>query len=149
MKKIYFDMDGTIAALFYVKNWREQVTDHNAEPFRVCKPLLSVTALSEQINRLQTEGYTIGVITYATMEEDNTSEWFNEVKEAKLFWLKKWLGKVTFDEVHIVSHNIPKYSLGEGILFDDSRKNREEWNSAKTENIAYAPKQIFEILKSL
>ena len=41
MKKVYLDMDGTIANLYAITNWLERLTNEDTSIFKECKPLIS------------------------------------------------------------------------------------------------------------
>ena len=147
MRAVYFDMDGTIADLFGIENWLEYLEKGITKPYREAKPLVNMRELGKEIHRLQSLGYKVGVITW--LSGCGTDEYNRRVKITKENWLKNHIGSVTFDEIHIVKYGTPKSSLGNGILFDDSEKNREEWDNANSENLAFDVYNIIEVLKSL
>jgi hypothetical protein len=142
MKKIYFDMDGTIADLYGVDGWLEYITNGNPFPYENAKPMVNMSRLARRLNALQKEGCEICVISW--LAKTSTSEYDELVKRAKLEWLAKHLASVKFDEIHIVAYGTPKHTLGEGILFDDEIGNREGWGEG-----AYTPEEIFEVLRGL
>ena len=142
MKKIYFDMDGTIADLYGVEGWLEYITNGNPFPYENAKPMVNMSRLARRLNALQKEGCEICVISW--LAKTSTSEYDELVKRAKLEWLAKHLASVKFDEIHIVAYGTPKHSIGEGILFDDEIGNREGWGEG-----AYTPNEIFEVLRGL
>ena len=142
MKKIYFDMDGTIADLYGVKGWLEYITNGNPFPYENAKPMVNMSRLARRLNTLQKEGCEICVISW--LAKTSTSEYDELVKRAKLEWLAKHLASVKFDEIHIVAYGTPKHTLGEGILFDDEMPNREGWGEG-----AYSPEEIFEVLRAI
>lgn len=141
-KKIYFDMDGTIADLYGVAGWLEDLRASNTRPYEEAKPLVDMDRLADNLNRLQADGYEIGIISW--LSKSGTEEYNQAVALAKLVWLGKHLKTVTFDEIHIVAHGTPKETLGRGILFDDEAPNRKNWGDG-----AYEPKNIFQVLKNL
>lgn len=142
MKKIYFDMDGTIADLYGVEGWLEYITNGNPFPYENAKPMVNMSRLARRLNALQKEGCEICVISW--LAKTSTSEYDELVKRAKLEWLAKHLASVKFDEIHIVAYGTPKHTLGEGILFDDEIGNREGWGEG-----AYSPEEIFEVLRAI
>ena len=147
MKAIYFDMDGTIADLFSVENWLQYLEKGITKPYREAKPLVDMREFGKEVHRLQNLGYKIGIITW--LSGCGTDEYNRRVKTTKENWLKNHIGSVIFDEIHIVKYGTPKSSLGNGILFDDSKENRKEWDSANSENLAFDVYNIIEVLKSL
>ena len=142
MKKIYFDMDGTIANLYGVEGWLEHLRASSPMPYAIAKPMVNMQALARRLNNLQKRGYTIGVISW--LSKTGTPEYNALVTETKRTWLRKHLASVRFDEIHIVAYGTPKSTLGKGILFDDELRNREEWGEG-----AYLPEEIFTILGEL
>ena len=144
-KAIYFDMDGTIAALFYVKGWKEAIENNDATPYRAAKPLFKAEEMREAIARLKKLGYTIGIITYVAY--GCTNAFAEEIKQAKSEWLDKYFPYA--DEVHMVSHDIPKHEVAEihnSILVDDAKANREAWTWGDTIN-AYRANLVAELNK--
>lgn len=141
-KAIYFDMDGTIANLYGVENWLDYLIKGDATPYEIAKPLFNMSALARVLNRLQREGYTIGIISW--LSKNSTAEYDRLVTQAKLNWLNKHLKSVKFDSVQIVAYGTPKYTLGRGILFDDEIGNRTAWGEG-----AFDVDNILGVLKSL
>lgn len=146
-KAIYFDMDGTIADLYGVKNWLSYLIERNPLPYEIAKPLIRLSALARKLNKLQALGWKIGVVSWLS-KEDNP-DYNKVVTEAKKMWLKKHLASVHFDDVKIVSYGIPKSTVVNeiGILFDDEERNRIEWNNAGGN--AYDVNNILEVLGGL
>ena len=140
--KIFFDMDGTIADLYGVEGWLADLVNGNPRPYAEAKPLINMQRLARRLNLLQKAGYEIGVISWLSKNSDKAYD--VKVTEAKLAWLGKHLASVHFDEIHIVAYGTPKKTLGNGILFDDEKPNRENWGTG-----AYEPKDIFEVLAEL
>ena len=141
-KKIYFDMDGTIADLYGVEGWLADLVAENTRPYALAKPMVNMSRLARRLNTLQKAGYEIGVITW--LSKNGTDNYNKAVTEVKMAWLKKHLASVQFNELHMVAYGTPKQTLGKGILFDDELPNREKWGEG-----AYEPKDIFEILGGL
>lgn len=145
-KAIYFDMDGTIADFYGVPHWLEYLCESNPHPYEVAAPLLNMSLLARLLNRLQREGWHIGIVSWTS--KTGTAE-FNEATTAiKMRWLNQHLHSVKWDEVVIVPYGTPKQTVVrfavEGILFDDEGQNREAWTGT-----AYDVENIIEILKSL
>ena len=142
MKIINFDMDGTIADLYGVKNWLSDLTNSNPRPYIVAKPLLNMSALARVLNRLKKSGYMINVISW--LSKNSTPEYDKAVTSAKRQWLRKHLKSVQFDNIYIVPYGTPKQTISNGILFDDESQNRENWNGQ-----AFDVDSILDILKGL
>lgn len=141
MKKIWFDMDGTIADLYGVENWLPMLIDEDPTPYEIARPLVNLSRLARYLNRLQKMGFKIGVISW--LSKTSTPEYDALVASAKMFWLGHHLPSVKWDEIKIVPYGTNKWkTCGGGFLFDDEARNREAWESGA----AYEPNQIFEIL---
>ena len=128
MNAIYLDMDGTIAALYAVPYWLKMLRAENPAPYIQAEPLVRLSALARHLNRLQRNGYIIGIISWGSKHA--TPEYDEAVAEAKNFWLNKHLPSVKFDEIHIVPYGTPKSTVAKeknGYLFDDEENNRAEW----------------------
>jgi beta-phosphoglucomutase-like phosphatase (HAD superfamily) len=144
-KAIYFDMDGTIADFYGVPNWLECLDKHDATPYECAKPLMNMSRLARQLNRLQAKGWHIGIVSW--LSRTGTEEFNTQVTIAKVQWLKTHLHSVHWNEIVIVPYGIPKHEqvqYAEGILFDDECRNRENWIGT-----AYDVDNIFAILKGL
>lgn len=145
MKAIYFDMDGTIADLYSVENWLDDLINKNTRPYEEAKVMVRMTSLARILNRLQRQGYIIGIVSW--LAKNSNTEYDQRVKQAKLEWLIKHLPSVHWDEIHIVRYGTPKQTIveyNEGILFDDEEQNRTNWTGT-----AYDVHNIIEILKGL
>jgi phosphoglycolate phosphatase-like HAD superfamily hydrolase len=142
---IFFDMDGTIADLYGVDNWLDYLIASDILPYAIAKPLLKLNSLARILNRLQREGYRIGIISW--LSKSGTEEYNNAVTETKKNWLKKHLASVHFDEINIVKYGTPKQMFARtenDILFDDEEKNRDNWTGK-----AFDVNAILEILKGM
>ena len=125
---IWFDMDGTIADLYGVENWLPMVRANDPTPYLIARPLVNLSALARMLNKLQKQGYEIGVISWTS--KTGTPEYNAAVTAAKYAWLSKHLPSVDFDEIHVVPYGTPKQVFAHSdndILFDDEAKNRENW----------------------
>ena len=145
MVMIWFDMDGTIANLYGVDNWLPMLREYNPAPYAEAEVMLNMSLLARYLNKLQTVGYGIGIISW--LSKNSTAEYDEAVTAAKLSWLNQHLKSVDFDEIHIVEYGTPKTAFretDEDILFDDEERNREEWGDD-----SYLPDDIIEQLKNL
>ena len=145
MTTIFFDMDGTIADLYGVEGWLDCLIASDTLPYEIAKPLVRLSALARILNRLQKQGYRIGIISW--LSKSGSAEYNEAVTEAKLEWLSKHLASVNFDEINIVPYGTPKQNFSKSasdILFDDEAKNRQNWNGQ-----AFDVNNIIEILKGM
>lgn len=142
---IYLDMDGTIASLYEVDGWLDDLEHFRTRPYDEAKPMHNMSVLARTLNKVQKQGTQIGIISW--LSKTATEDYNNAVIMSKRKWLKKHLKSVSFDEIHIVEYGTPKsaVALDCGILFDDEERNRNEWSKGN----AYPPEKIFEILKQI
>ncbi len=140
MKNIYFDMDGTIANLYGVNGWLDDILNESVRPYVEAKPLVNMNSLARVLNHLVRNGYTVNVISWTA--KNGSNEYNEAVAEAKRRWLAKHLGSVKFENVFVVPYGTPKQNYGYGVLFDDEKPNRDNWNGE-----AFDEKNILEILK--
>ena len=141
-KKIWFDMDGTIANLYAVEGWLPMLRAYDPTPYAQAEPMVNMSALARLLHKAQRLGYEIGIISWLSKEP--TAEYNVAVTQAKIEWLEMHLPSVEWNEIHIVAYGTPKHELCEGILFDDEEHNRTEWGEG-----AYEPCEIMEFLRGL
>ena len=142
---INFDLDGTIADLYGVENWLPMLIAHDETPYVIAPPLLRLCTLARMLNRLQTKGYEIGIISWLC--KNGTEDYNNRVTKTKIKWLKQHLPSVVWDSIVIVPYGTPKenYCFTENdILFDDELPNRQNWTGQ-----AYDVQNIINVLKTL
>ena len=144
IKAIYFDMDGTIADLYGVEGWLDDLIAENTRPYAEAKPLLNLSLLARYIHKAQKMGYIVGVISW--LSKSGTPEYNKAVTEVKKEWLAKHLPSVEWDEIHIVEYGTPKSTCRTcpGILFDDEERNLNEWGAG-----AIIASNLLEVLRNL
>ena len=142
-KEIWFDMDGTIANLYGVDGWLADLIAENTRPYEEAAVMLNFSLLARLLNRLQAQGWKIGIISWTSK---SGSEPYNMAVEiVKRAWLARHLPSVEWDEIKVVRYGTNKYiTCGGGILFDDEEGNRNAW-----EDEAHEPSEIIEVLKNL
>ena len=127
-KAIYFDMDGTLANLYGVDDWLNKLRTYDATPYTEASVLLNMQALAHRLNKLQENGYTIGIISW--LSKESTTAYDIAATAMKMAWLEKHLRSVKWDEIHIVAYGKRKSKLAQvkdGYLFDDNESVRREW----------------------
>ena len=137
-KYLAFDMDGTIADLYAVDGWLEDLRAYNPNPYRVAEPMWDMEELRIALNEIQQIGIKVVVITW--MSKDSTKEYDMAVRQAKLEWLEK-MG-FPYDFFHCVKYGttkantIRKYmEINEtAILIDDNDRVRNGWSLGETIN---------------
>lgn len=140
-KAIWFDMDGTIADLYGVENWLDYLLKEDTTPYEVAKGM-NLAQIARQLNRLIALGWTVNIVSWASKKA--TAEYEQRIAEAKINWLNRHLPSVKFTDIQILPYGTPKSTVGTGILFDDEKQNRDNWNG-----IAYDVQNISTILKGI
>lgn len=124
-KKIWLDCDGTWIDLYGVENWLSDLRSFNPRPYREAKPLIHLSTFARTIHDLQKQGWEVNIVTWLSK---NSNKYYDKaVAETKLKYFSKHLPSVRFNKIKILKYGTPKSSVGNGILFDDEAKNRDEW----------------------
>ena len=63
-KQIWFDMDGTIADLYGVNGWLDDIVNERADAYENARPLVNLQVLARLLNRLLRQGYEIGIVSW-------------------------------------------------------------------------------------
>ena len=145
MREIWFDMDGTFVDFYGVENWLNDIHNENVRPYKIANPLINMANFARVLNRLQRNGYKIGIISW--LARGVSDEYNEEVRNAKIEWLAHHLPSVRWDEIRIVEYGNYKEVVcdySDGILFDDEVLNRYYWNGD-----AYDVNNIIEVLRRL
>lgn len=146
-KMIVFDMDGTIADLYGVKNWLTDLQNENTRPYEQARPLYDMNELRKVLKLLKARGWKIVVTTW--LAKDGSKEYNKATAYAK----KNWLAKHNFpyDEIHCVKYGTTKANCTRNkadfqILIDDNKKVRDGWTLGTTVNAEF---DILPFLKAL
>jgi len=146
-KMLVFDMDGTIADLYGVKNWLFDLESENTRPYEIASPLYEVEELNNLLNMAKARGWKVVITTW--LAKGGSKEYNKAVTKAKKDWLAKY--DFPYDEIHCVKYGTTKASCtrkagGFQILIDDNKKVRRGWKLGTTID---ASKDIRPFLKSL
>lgn len=146
MRWIWFDMDGTIADLYAVNGWLDDLIAENTRPYRDAEMLYNADDLNNIISALKRKGYNVGVVSWSSKKA--TPEYTNRITLEKMAWLKR--NNLNFDKVIVTSYGVRKAdtcrSFGSGVLVDDEEQNRNAWDIGATID---ATKNILDELKKL
>lgn len=128
-KILVFDMDGTIADLYGVEGWLDDILTSNPRPYAVARPLVDMNKLRNILLQLQDFGWHIAVTSW--LAKDSTKAYDNAVREAKLQWLNDF--NFPYNELHFVKYGTTKANCtrkhgGRQVLFDDNAKVRNGWH---------------------
>jgi hypothetical protein len=134
-RTLVFDMDGTIANLYGVENWLEDLRSFNPRPYIVAEPMYDMDTLKVILEMLKCQGWRIVVTSW--LSKESTREYDRMVREAKREWLAKY--DFPFDEIHLVAYGTTKANCtrrlgGYQILVDDNEMVRKGWNLGNTIN---------------
>ena len=127
-------MDGTIADLYGVENWLEDLIAGNERPYREAERLVE----EEELAELVADGYELAIVSW--LAKNSNKEYDRKVRNAKREWLKANYPNIKFTEIHIVKYGTPKSRVvnERGLLIDDEIPNRREWKG-----VAVDPKIFF------
>jgi hypothetical protein len=132
-KTLVFDMDGTIADLYGVENWLDDLRSENPRPYRVAKPMYEMEALNAVLEVFKAMGWRIVVTTW--LAKGSTKSYDNLVRETKIAWLDEY--NFPYDEIHLVKYGTTKANCtrrhgGFQVLVDDNEKVRNGWTLGAT-----------------
>lgn len=141
--KIWFDMDGTLADFYGVRDWLPAILARDTRPYEIARGIGNLVHIARLLNKARENGHEIGIISWTAKVDDPA---YNaRVATAKREWLHHHLPSVTWDEIKVVAFGTDKkIATGGGILFDDEEPNRTTWGAG-----AYEPREIVEVLKGL
>lgn len=146
-KWIWLDLDGTIADLYSVNGWLDDLTAQRTRPYEIAESIYD-TDIILVLAELKTKGYNIGVISWGS--KNSTDEFLDKVTKAKKEWLYSHLFDLVLDKIIVTHYGVSKSETckkyGYGILVDDEQQNRDSWELGDTIN---ANEDILEILKNL
>lgn len=134
-KVLVFDMDGTIANLYGVNGWLEDLRSYNPRPYIVAEPMYDMEVLIAILSLLKLKGWKIAVTSW--LSKESTKEYDDMVRKAKREWLTKYQFPV--DEIHLVKYGTTKANCtrklgGYQILIDDNAEVRKGWHLGDTIN---------------
>lgn len=141
LMNICIDMDGTIADLYGYPDWLGALTqDENADPYRYCAPLVNCKRLRNALRCAMDAGHDVYIISW-NCGGDTSRAYRKQVAAAKRRWLHAH--GIPYTRLRVVPNGKPKSSIidGPGVLFDDEKRNREEWE-ASGRGSAYAPNEM-------
>lgn len=146
-KTLVFDMDGTLANLYGVKNWLEDLRSGSTRPYEVAEPLYPMDFLNGIIEVFKMLGWKIVVTSWSA--KDSTEEYDNAIRKVKPEWLNKY--EFPYDEIYVVKYGTKKTECtahlgGFQVLVDDDEKVRKSWDLGDTID---ANKNILEQLLNL
>ena len=150
MKKIYFDMDGTVYDLYGMENWLEMLRNEEKGAFTLGKSLVDMDKLKKVCMELIGIGYQIGIITWLPM---GASLEYSEVcTKEKREWAEENMPYIS--EFYALEYGTPKQyaparRAAEMWLVDDSKEVREMWVTEKQRKAIDANDNIIKALERI
>ena len=146
-KTLVFDMDGTIANLYGVENWLDDLRAENPRPYVNAEPMYNMLVLNGLLEVLKDMGWRVVVTTW--LAKGSTPAYDALVREAKIEWLERY--NFPYDEIHLVKYgttkaNCTRHIGGFQVLVDDNEQIRKGWTLGDTIN---ANENIIEALLEL
>lgn len=132
-KVLCLDMDGTIADLYSVPNWLDDLEHERMRPFLEAKPMWDMNRLRDILIKLSAQGWEIRIISW--LSKNSSEQYKTAVRVAKKLWLNQY--KLPLDAIHLVQYGttkadcIRRYAEG-AILVDDNQKVRDGWHLGET-----------------
>lgn len=150
MKKIYFDMDGTVYDLYALPNWLELLREEREGAFTLGSPKVDMVALREVCELLRAEGWDFGIITWLPIGA--TKKYCRSCEQEKKEWAKKFMPYITefYTQVYGVPKQIaPIRQAKTMILIDDNAGVRKTWETKKQRKTIDANLDIIAELRKL
>lgn len=146
-KCIAFDMDGTIANLYGVNDWKNMLNNSNSLAYLQAEPMFDMQELNGILSQLKTAGWYIVVISWGSMGSSKC--FLEETKVAKTEWLDRL--EFPYDSIHCIKYGSSKSKslackFEMGILIDDNESIRNKWKLGDTLNPS---ENLMEKLKKL
>jgi len=146
IKRIAFDMDGTIADLYGTNGWLDSLIKHKPI-FDRLQPMLNMLELNSILKKLMAKGYEVMIITW--LPKKATKAYKLQCRKEKKEWLQEFLPEVKI--IHAVQYGTDKHrvtkNLDDCLLFDDIQEIRNKWE--KFGGVAKDQTQIMETLEGL
>ena len=136
---LWFDLDGTLADT--LARWWELDDEQWIERVRTAKGMINLATFARLARKAQAKGYKLGICSWLTKTNDK------RIADAKKEWLKKRLPSIEWDNIDIIANKEPKWLNRDGILFDDNKKNRADWEEHN--GTAYNYDEILTVLKAI
>lgn len=131
---IWFDMDGTIADLYGVEGWLEDLQNKSTRPYAIAEAIYNTLDLLTVLSELKMLGYKIGVISWSA--KNSNKEYDCKIAETKKAWIAKNDLYNVIDKIIVTPYGVKKADtcrpFGTGILVDDEKQNRDAWDLGST-----------------
>ena len=129
-KFIWLDMDGTIADLYAVNGWLDDLKEYKTRPYEEARAIYDTIELLEALADLKAKGYKLGVISWGSKSSNLIYD--RQVTAVKKKWLEEHSLDLLLDKIIVTPYGVCKADTcrqyGEGILVDDELPNRQAWD---------------------
>lgn len=145
--KILFDLDGTVADLYGVKNWLECLRSE-IPIYEDLEPLVDMEQLTFIAERLREKGVEFGVVTWLSKGASFSYELITAVE--KFNWCKKYMPFIS--EFEAQPYGTPKqtnYRNCNCLLIDDNEDVRKDFETKHRRKTYDANLNIIEFLTEL
>lgn len=149
-KKIFFDMDGTIADLYNEENWLTRLQNEKKGLFRNLKPMHDKDKLTKIFNDLVELGFEIEVITWTP--KNVSQDYIGIVEKEKKEWIQEHFPIIK--NIHCLGYGVPKqkakYKKAKlEILVDDNLEVVKMWDTPKQRKSIIANHNLIANLQAL
>lgn len=149
-KKIFFDMDGTIADLYGTENWLDKLLNEERGLFENLPVMHNKQELEKTFNELAKKGYELEIITWTP--KNATNKYINTVTREKINWVQKNFPMIK--NIHCLAYGTPKQKAPitkakEMILVDDNEEVLEKWKTKIQRQIIKADTNLLGKLQAL
>ena len=149
MKKIIFDLDGTLYDLYNIPDWEKKLRQEKRNIFLEGKTFLN-DDFYEIIEELRNLGFTFDVATWLPMFA--TKQYEQICREEKEKWIKDNLKFV--EGIYIAPYGTPKQKMVEKkssimILIDDNLEVCRSWETKKQRQYKNVKNNLIEILEEI
>lgn len=136
MNSIWFDMDGTIAELYKVKDWLPALRSNDWSVYDRCLPRAHFERINAAIEALVENGWQVGVITWASKGVE-WGEDLEAIADVKFNWLCQFFPEIADGKFACIPYGYSKAQfleeMGDGYslayLVDDNKEVRAEWRT--------------------
>lgn len=137
MNSIWFDMDGTIAELYKVKDWLPALRSNDWSVYDKCLPRAHFERINAAIEALVENGWQVGVITWASKGVGWGKD-LDAITETKFTWLCRFFPALADGRFACIPYGYDKglfmmemnetFDNGDThILVDDNKIVRAAW----------------------
>ena len=134
MNAIFFDMDGTIAELYKVKDWLFALRSNDWSVYDRCLPRAHYERINDAIEALIENGWQVGVITWASKGIGWGQE-LDAISETKFEWLCRFFPALADGRFACLPYGYDKAQFVEEMgdayeniyLVDDNKEVRADW----------------------